>query len=118
MAEGRTNSSIAGVLFVTEGAVEKHVTNIFAKLGLPPADQAHRRVLAVLRYLEHGSRRVTARADRTVALVAGLLLALCFAGWAAFAVAGWTIGSGHAHHAPRARPVRSASCSSTSAPAT
>ncbi len=56
MAEGRTNSSIAGVLFVTEGAVEKHVTNIFSKLGLPPADQAHRRVLAVLRYLEHGSR--------------------------------------------------------------
>jgi DNA-binding NarL/FixJ family response regulator len=56
MAEGRTNNSIAGVLFVTEGAVEKHVTNIFNKLGLPPADQAHRRVLAVLRYLEYGSR--------------------------------------------------------------
>jgi DNA-binding NarL/FixJ family response regulator len=55
MAEGRTNSSIAGALVVTEGAVEKHVTNIFIKLGLPPADQAHRRVLAVLRYLEHGS---------------------------------------------------------------
>jgi DNA-binding NarL/FixJ family response regulator len=55
MAEGRTNSSIAGALVVTEGAVEKHVTNIFLKLGLPPADQAHRRVLAVLRYLEHGA---------------------------------------------------------------
>jgi DNA-binding NarL/FixJ family response regulator len=55
MAEGRTNSSIAEALVVTEGAVEKHVTNIFIKLGLPPADQAHRRVLAVLRYLEHGS---------------------------------------------------------------
>jgi DNA-binding NarL/FixJ family response regulator len=55
MAEGRTNGSIAGHLVVTEGAVEKHVTNIFNKLGLPPADQAHRRVLAVLRYLEHGS---------------------------------------------------------------
>jgi DNA-binding NarL/FixJ family response regulator len=52
MAEGRTNSSIAGALVVTEGAVEKHVTNIFLKLGLPPADQAHRRVLAVLRYLD------------------------------------------------------------------
>jgi len=57
MAEGRTNGSIAGHLVVTEGAVEKHVTNIFLKLGLPPADQAHRRVLAVLRYLEHGSDR-------------------------------------------------------------
>jgi DNA-binding NarL/FixJ family response regulator len=55
MAEGRTNSSIADALVVTEGAVEKHVTNIFLKLGLPPADQAHRRVLAVLRYLEHGA---------------------------------------------------------------
>jgi DNA-binding NarL/FixJ family response regulator len=54
MAEGRTNGSIAGHMVVTEGAVEKHVTNIFIKLGLPPADQAHRRVLAVLRYLEHG----------------------------------------------------------------
>jgi DNA-binding NarL/FixJ family response regulator len=53
MAEGRTNGSIAEALVVTEGAVEKHVTNIFLKLGLPPADQAHRRVLAVLRYLEH-----------------------------------------------------------------
>ena len=57
MAEGRTNSSIAEALVVTEGAVEKHVTNIFLKLGLPPADQAHRRVLAVLRYLEHGSEQ-------------------------------------------------------------
>ena len=56
MAEGRTNSLIAESLVVTEGAVEKHVTNIFLKLGLPPADQAHRRVLAVLRYLEHDHR--------------------------------------------------------------
>jgi len=55
MAEGRTNGLIAEALVVTEGAVEKHVTNIFLKLGLPPADQAHRRVLAVLRYLEHGA---------------------------------------------------------------
>jgi hypothetical protein len=37
--------------------VEKHVTSIFNKLDMPPADQAHRRVLAVLRYLEHGSPR-------------------------------------------------------------
>jgi DNA-binding NarL/FixJ family response regulator len=57
MAEGRTNSSIAEALVVTEGAVEKHVTSIFNKLDMPPADQAHRRVLAVLRYLEHGSPR-------------------------------------------------------------
>ena len=57
MAEGRTNSSIAEALVVTEGAVEKHVTNIFNKLDMPPADQAHRRVLAVLRYLEHGNGR-------------------------------------------------------------
>ena len=55
MAEGRTNGLIAEALVVTEGAVEKHVTNIFNKLGLPPADQAHRRVLTVLRYLEHGT---------------------------------------------------------------
>jgi DNA-binding NarL/FixJ family response regulator len=57
MAEGRTNSSIAEALVVTEGAVEKHVTSIFSKLDMPPADQAHRRVLAVLRFLEHGSGR-------------------------------------------------------------
>jgi DNA-binding NarL/FixJ family response regulator len=57
MAEGRTNNSIAAALVVTEGAVEKHVTSIFGKLDMPPADQAHRRVLAVLRYLEHGSDR-------------------------------------------------------------
>ena len=57
MAEGRTNSSIAEALVVTEGAVEKHVTSIFNKLDMPPADQAHRRVLAVLRYLERGSAR-------------------------------------------------------------
>jgi DNA-binding NarL/FixJ family response regulator len=56
MAEGRTNGSIAGHLVVTEGAVEKHVTSIFTKLGLPPADQGHRRVLAVLRYLESAPR--------------------------------------------------------------
>jgi DNA-binding NarL/FixJ family response regulator len=56
MAEGRTNGSIAGHLVVTEGAVEKHVTSIFGKLGLPPADQAHRRVLAVLRFLEAADR--------------------------------------------------------------
>ncbi len=51
MAEGRSNSAIAGALFITDSAVGKHVNNIFAKLGLPPADNDHRRVLAVLQYL-------------------------------------------------------------------
>jgi DNA-binding NarL/FixJ family response regulator len=55
MAEGRSNSAIAGALVVGGGAVEKHINNIFAKLGLAPADDRdHRRVLAVLRYLETG----------------------------------------------------------------
>ena len=52
MAEGRTNTAIAGSLCVSEGAVEKHVTNIFSKLDLPVSQSDHRRVLAVLRYLE------------------------------------------------------------------
>jgi DNA-binding NarL/FixJ family response regulator len=52
MAEGRSNSAIAAVLVVSERAVEKHVGNIFSKLGLAPSDADHRRVLAVLRYLE------------------------------------------------------------------
>ena len=52
MAEGRSNAAIAGILVVTERAVEKHISNIFSKLGLAPSDADHRRVLAVLRYLE------------------------------------------------------------------
>ena len=51
MAEGRSNGAIAAALVVGGGAVEKHINNIFAKLGLAPAEQDHRRVLAVLRYL-------------------------------------------------------------------
>jgi DNA-binding NarL/FixJ family response regulator len=51
MAEGRSNGAIAASLVVSERAVEKHVANIFSKLGLPPSDTDHRRVLAVLRYL-------------------------------------------------------------------
>ena len=51
MAEGRSNAAIAEALVVTEGAVEKHVSNIFMKLGLPPSEQDHRRVLAVLTWL-------------------------------------------------------------------
>lgn len=52
MAEGRTNSAIATSLVISEGAVEKHVANIFSKLDLPATSSDHRRVLAVLRYLE------------------------------------------------------------------
>lgn len=52
MAEGRSNSGIAEHLVVSAGAVEKHVNNILAKLGLPQTSGDHRRVLAVLRYLE------------------------------------------------------------------
>jgi DNA-binding NarL/FixJ family response regulator len=51
MAEGRSNAAIAKALVVSDGAVEKHVTNIFMKLDLPPDDEQHRRVLAVLAYL-------------------------------------------------------------------
>ena len=51
MAEGLTNTAIAGRLFVSEGAVEKHVSSIFMKLGFVPDDVGHRRVLAVLTYL-------------------------------------------------------------------
>jgi DNA-binding CsgD family transcriptional regulator len=51
MAEGHSNTAIARALVVTDGAVEKHVRNIFTKLGLPPDTAQHRRVLAVLTYL-------------------------------------------------------------------
>jgi DNA-binding NarL/FixJ family response regulator len=51
MAEGRSNQAIARRLVVTERAVEKHVTSIFDKLGLMPAPEDHRRVLAVLTFL-------------------------------------------------------------------
>jgi DNA-binding NarL/FixJ family response regulator len=52
MAEGRSNAAIAQTLVVSDGAVEKHVSNIFTKLDLAPAPEDHRRVLAVLRWLE------------------------------------------------------------------
>jgi DNA-binding NarL/FixJ family response regulator len=52
MGEGRSNSAIARELVVSDGAVEKHVSNIFTKLDLPPASNDHRRVLAVLRWLD------------------------------------------------------------------
>ncbi len=51
MAEGRSNAAIASALSVGEGAVEKYINSIFSKLDLTPTDSDHRRVLAVLRYL-------------------------------------------------------------------
>jgi DNA-binding NarL/FixJ family response regulator len=51
IAEGRTNAAIARKLVITEGAVEKHVSSILAKLNLPPSEDDHRRVMAVLAWL-------------------------------------------------------------------
>jgi DNA-binding NarL/FixJ family response regulator len=52
MAEGQTNAAIAERLFITERSVSKHIGNVFAKLDLPPDTDGHRRVLAVLAYLD------------------------------------------------------------------
>ena len=54
MAEGRSNAAIARELVVTEAAVAKHIGNVFDKLDLPPTEDHHRRVLAVVTYL-HGA---------------------------------------------------------------
>jgi DNA-binding NarL/FixJ family response regulator len=54
MAQGRSNVAIAGQLVVTERAIGKHTSNIFAKLGLEVSDDDNRRVLAVLAYLDQG----------------------------------------------------------------
>jgi DNA-binding CsgD family transcriptional regulator len=51
MAQGKTNAGIAKILFITEGSVEKHISNILNKLGIDGGDDTHRRVVAVLRYL-------------------------------------------------------------------
>jgi DNA-binding NarL/FixJ family response regulator len=53
MAEGRDNTTIARTLVITERAVSKHIGNVFLKLGLPQSDSGHRRVLAVLAYLNN-----------------------------------------------------------------
>jgi DNA-binding NarL/FixJ family response regulator len=53
MAEGRDNTTIAETLVITERSVSKHIGNVFLKLSLPPADSGHRRVLAVLAYLNN-----------------------------------------------------------------
>jgi DNA-binding NarL/FixJ family response regulator len=52
MAEGRSNAGIASRLWITEGTVEKHVRSILSRMRLPDTDDDHRRVLAVLTYLE------------------------------------------------------------------
>jgi Response regulator containing a CheY-like receiver domain and an HTH DNA-binding domain len=52
MAEGLSNAGIAAALVISDRAVEKHVANIFTKLGLPPSESDNRRVLAVLKYLQ------------------------------------------------------------------
>jgi DNA-binding NarL/FixJ family response regulator len=57
MAEGLGNAAIAEKLFVTEGAVHKHIRSIFAKLDLAPSDRSDRRVTAVLRYLDSADGR-------------------------------------------------------------
>ncbi|MER7669704.1 response regulator transcription factor [Kitasatospora sp. NPDC096128] len=54
MAEGRSNAAIAAALVVSDSAVAKHINSIFTKLDLPSADDSHRRVMAVLRFLEVG----------------------------------------------------------------
>jgi len=52
IAQGRSNAAIAGTLFISGKVVEKHVANIFDKLGPAPSDNDNRRVIAALKYLE------------------------------------------------------------------
>jgi DNA-binding NarL/FixJ family response regulator len=52
MAEGRTKAAIVSALGISQRAVEKHTAGIFTQLGLPRTEEGHRRMLAVLRYLE------------------------------------------------------------------
>jgi DNA-binding NarL/FixJ family response regulator len=52
IAQGRSNAAVAGTLFISPKVVEKHVANIFDKLGLAPSDSDNRRVIAAIRYLE------------------------------------------------------------------
>ncbi|MFE7203839.1 response regulator [Pseudonocardia alni] len=51
MAQGRTNIAIGRLMVITQGAVEKHISSIFTKLGLPPSSDDHRRVMAVLAWI-------------------------------------------------------------------
>jgi DNA-binding NarL/FixJ family response regulator len=52
MAQGQSNAGIAKTLWITHGAVEKHIKHIFAKLGIPATSDTHRRVLAAITFLE------------------------------------------------------------------
>lgn len=56
MAEGRSNGGIAEALYLSDGAVSKHIHSIFTKLGLPPTDSHNRRVLAILKYLRENEK--------------------------------------------------------------
>jgi serine/threonine-protein kinase PknK len=56
MAEGRSNAGIAHQLWISEGTVEKHIRSILTKLSLPETDEDHRRVLAVLTFLDQADR--------------------------------------------------------------
>jgi DNA-binding NarL/FixJ family response regulator len=63
MAEGRSNSGIASQLVLTVGAVEKHVASILSKLRIPPSESDHRRVLAVITYLQGDPTEPTSRGE-------------------------------------------------------
>lgn len=63
IAEGKSNQAIAGILFVSEASVEKHITAIFQKLGLEPDESGNRRVLATIAHIDHTGG--PASADRT-----------------------------------------------------
>jgi len=65
MAEGKSNRGIAEALFISQAAVEKHVTAIFRKLEIEPSGTEHRRVLAVVRYLRESERQPRASNDRS-----------------------------------------------------
>ena len=56
IAEGKSNQAIAGLLFVSEASVEKHITSIFQKLGLEPDESGNRRVLAALAHIENNGQ--------------------------------------------------------------
>ena len=78
MGEGRTNAAISSALFIGTGAVEKNVTSIFQKLGLDDSGTDHRRVLAVLAWLQRCARRSAdpAGGQRRAPIVATTFLAV------------------------------------------